>query len=100
MLKGLIMLLLIGLLSSAMATTTLDSSNIAPLEYAQPFKKDSSNHVQDTIRKFSDKKTARKHKKEIRKEFTKDHPKSFGQIFIEYILPPLTALAVALSQCK
>lgn len=100
MMKGLILLLLTGLLSSAMATTTLDSANVAPLEYAQNFTKDSSNHVQDTIRKFSDKKTARKHKKEVRKEFTKDHPKSFGQIFIEFILPPITAVALALSQCK
>ena len=94
------MLLLTGLLSSSMATTTSDSVAVASIEMAKPLKKDSTNHVQDTISKFSDKKTARKHKKAVRKEFTKDHPKNFGQIFVEYILPPLTAVAVALSQCK
>jgi hypothetical protein len=83
-----------------MATTRLDSANVAYIVKEQYFKADTSNHVNRIIRKFSDKKTARKHKKEVRKEFAKDHPKSFGQIIIEYILPPLTAIVLALSQCK
>ena len=100
MLKGLIMLILTGLLSSAMATTPPDSVVVVPVEIVQPIKKDTNNHVQNTIRKFSDKKTARKHTRTVRKEFRKDHPKSFGQIFIEYILPSLTTMGLALSQCK
>lgn len=98
MLKGLILLLLTGFLSSSMARKTLDSANLAPIEY---LKKDSSNNlVQENARKFSDKKTARKHKKIIRKEFNKEHPKSSRQILIVYILPTLSAIALALSQCN
>ncbi len=101
MLKGLMFIVLTGLLSDSFSATNLDSVWVAPIEVSQPVKKVKNIHTEySVIRQFSDKKTARKYKKSARKEFRKDHPKSFGQIFLEYILPPISAVALALSQCK
>jgi len=100
MLKGLIFIILTGLLSNSFSTTNLDSVAVAPVEIAQPMKTDTSNHINNTIRKFSDKKTARKHTKTLRKDFRKDHPKPFGQFLIEYVVPPLMTAILTFLQCK